>query len=396
MRLWREDRDELEQLARLQTAFGLRRGGVASAPGDRGLRGTRRSRGGIRRRQTATVRRSGPRPARGPRMGELAGRLDAERSLYRGLRPEAHALAAYLSAGVRSLAGDRAPLIVTSTVRDLSYQRLLARDNLYATRATRCIRRALPSMCGGATARGRRPLLSSTCLDRLQSLNLIAWVREPGRYTSPSPGEAVALVPREVHFRHACRLVAQTASRPPPARQPRADRDGQLVVHAMFLGQPAPRPRGSCCACRRPPHDESGGSHAAAEQPPPELLRVQDMVGERYRADFRRPRAAPDRSARTRRRRRTGRGRGRPKAPADRSSRRSRCVDQDSEEPSALREVPGRERYPPPGTATRASSRIARSGRGKRLIAKLHTIAPNERDAKGSSSASARVKRVPG
>ena len=68
-------------------------------------------------------------------MGELARRLEAERSLYRGLRPEAYALAAYIAAGVRSLADTRAPLIVTSTVRDLSYQRLLTRENVYATRA---------------------------------------------------------------------------------------------------------------------------------------------------------------------------------------------------------------------------------------------------------------------
>ena len=66
--------------------------------------------------------------------GELAKRLDTERRLYRGLRPEAYELAVYLAAGVRDVSGTKASLTVTSTVRDLDYQRLLVRDNVFATR----------------------------------------------------------------------------------------------------------------------------------------------------------------------------------------------------------------------------------------------------------------------
>ena len=135
MRLWREDRDELERLARLQTA---------KASGEEVLHPREDTTvfedpGDLEDAYDAGTLRPFAASGRGlradPRMGELAARLDTERSLYRGLRPEAHALAAYLAAGVRSLARTRAPLIVTSTVRDLSYQRLLARENLYATRA---------------------------------------------------------------------------------------------------------------------------------------------------------------------------------------------------------------------------------------------------------------------
>ena len=67
----------------------------------------------------AAAVRGRPRDAARPRRtGELAARLDAERRLYRGLRPEAYELAVYLAAGVRSVSGTRASLIVTSTVRD--------------------------------------------------------------------------------------------------------------------------------------------------------------------------------------------------------------------------------------------------------------------------------------
>jgi hypothetical protein len=137
--------------------------------------------------------RVGLRPARG--MGELAGRLDADRTLYRGLRPEAYALAVYLAAGVREVAGTRTPLTVTSTVRDLDYQRLLARRNPFATRAYSLhttgfafdIRRRYASRAQAAAFQ--------FMLDRLQALNLIAWVREPGSIHITVSSEARKLVP---------------------------------------------------------------------------------------------------------------------------------------------------------------------------------------------------------
>ena len=56
--------------------------------------------------------------ARDPTMGALAERLGVPRGLYRGLRPEALAMALYIGAQVRAYAGGDAPLVVTSTVRD--------------------------------------------------------------------------------------------------------------------------------------------------------------------------------------------------------------------------------------------------------------------------------------
>src|SRR5206468_1088594 len=70
-----------------------------------------------------------------PRMGELAPKLHRRRTLYRGLRPEALALALYIGAQVRAMSGDPASaLSVTSTVRDDAYQRLLVAHNREATR----------------------------------------------------------------------------------------------------------------------------------------------------------------------------------------------------------------------------------------------------------------------
>jgi hypothetical protein len=114
-----------------------------------------------------------------PRMGSLAARLDRPRTFYRGLRPEALALAAWMGRRVRELSGADEPLSVTSTVRDRSYQRLLAgrtREathgySLHTTGYSLDVLRSYPGE-GQAAA-------FQFMLDRLQALNLIAWVREP-------------------------------------------------------------------------------------------------------------------------------------------------------------------------------------------------------------------------
>jgi hypothetical protein len=114
----------------------------------------------------------------GSGMGQLAPRIGQPPSRYRALRPEALHLLTYLAAGVSQISGQRAPLTVTSTVRDGSYQRLLIGQGPEATRgyslhttgfAFDVLRRY----------RGRGQALAfQFMLDRLQALNLIAWVRE--------------------------------------------------------------------------------------------------------------------------------------------------------------------------------------------------------------------------
>ncbi len=133
---------------------------------------------------------------RDPSMGELAARVDAERRLYRGLRPEALALALYVADAVRAISDSDAPLTVTSTVRDRAYQEVLARRNPEATHAYSLhttgfafdVRRDYRSRAQAAAFQ--------YMLDRLQSLNLIAWVREPGAIHITVSGEGRELIAR--------------------------------------------------------------------------------------------------------------------------------------------------------------------------------------------------------
>jgi hypothetical protein len=182
MRLYREDPAELQRLSRLHAAKAsseevlhpLGRTEVFEDPDDLDDAYVE----GELRPLQGDLPRLGLRPARD--MGELAGRLDADRSLYRGLRPEAYALAVYMAAGVRELAGTRAPLTVTSTVRDLDYQRLLARRNPFATRAYSLHTTGFSFDVRRTYANRAQAAAFQYMLDRLQALDLIAWVREPG------------------------------------------------------------------------------------------------------------------------------------------------------------------------------------------------------------------------
>jgi hypothetical protein len=182
MRLYREDRAELDRLEGLHTA----KASAEEVLHPRSLTEVFEDAGALENAYAAGKLQPFPEHAARPglrrdsRMGELARELDADRALYRGLRAEAFALAVYLAAGVRELAGTNLPLIVTSTVRDLEYQRLLTRDNFFATGAYSL------HTTGFAFDVRRRYRTSAQAaafqfmLERLQALNLIAWVHEPG------------------------------------------------------------------------------------------------------------------------------------------------------------------------------------------------------------------------
>jgi hypothetical protein len=115
-----------------------------------------------------------------PGMGQLASRIGQRPALYRGLRPEALHLLTYLAAAVRQISGERAPLTITSTVRDHSYQRLLIGQGPEATHAYSLHTTGFAfDVLRRYRDRGQA-LALQFMLDRLQALNLIAWVREPG------------------------------------------------------------------------------------------------------------------------------------------------------------------------------------------------------------------------
>ena len=111
-----------------------------------------------------------------------------------GLRPEALATALYIGAQTRAFSGE-APLTVTSTVRDEAYQRRLVARNREATRNYSL------HTTGWAFDIARRyrsepqALAFQFVLDRLQTLDVIAWVREPGAIHVTAAPEGKALLP---------------------------------------------------------------------------------------------------------------------------------------------------------------------------------------------------------
>ena len=133
--------------------------------------------------------------ARDGRMGELAQRVGAVPGLYRGLRPEALAMALYIGAQTREYAGGDGPLIVTSTVRDEEYQRRLAAGNREATRNYSLHTTGWSFDIARIYESKRQALAFQFVLDRLQVLDVIAWVREPGAIHVTASADAEALLP---------------------------------------------------------------------------------------------------------------------------------------------------------------------------------------------------------
>ena len=196
MRLWREDPDELERRAALHEAKGSAEevlhppaetpafgtpselkdawhaGDIIAFPAEEAVTGLRRAR----------------------QMGELGRRLGQPPALYRGLRPEALALALYVGAQVRSLGG-ASPLIVTSTVRDQAYQDALVRRNREATRNYSLHTTGWAFDVLREYRSRRQALVFQFVLDRLRTLNVIAWVREPGAIHVTASSDGKALLP---------------------------------------------------------------------------------------------------------------------------------------------------------------------------------------------------------
>jgi soluble lytic murein transglycosylase-like protein len=118
-----------------------------------------------------------------PGMGSLARRLGVSTALYRGLRPPALDLMIELAVRVKMLSHSRQPLVVTSAVQDLRYQRLLGISDP-------------PAAAGYSFTIARQyagqpqALAFQAMLDRLQALNLIAWERYPSEIEVTVAGDS--------------------------------------------------------------------------------------------------------------------------------------------------------------------------------------------------------------
>jgi hypothetical protein len=180
MRLHREDPGELSRLAALHDR---------KASSEEVLHPQAQTEAFATPEEIADARREGdlrPLPgarslgfARDRRMGELARRWRQPPSLYFALRPEAIAAASYIAAGVRRISGRPEPLVMTSAIRDQAYQRLLTGRNPEATHAYSLHTTGYAFDVLRRYRSRAQAVAFQFMLDRLQSLNLIAWVREP-------------------------------------------------------------------------------------------------------------------------------------------------------------------------------------------------------------------------
>ena len=175
MRLYRSDRGALNRLASLQTADDAGGAVLHPAPETQPYADPAALAAAYQRREVV------PLPANAatlglsfsPSMGAGATRIGAPRSLYRGLRPVALRVLIDMAAEVRRLSGLDAPLQIAGTVADERYQEQ-EQAIFYPPASTGYSFEIERRYAGGAQAGALQAVL-----DRLQSLNLIAWAREP-------------------------------------------------------------------------------------------------------------------------------------------------------------------------------------------------------------------------
>ncbi len=131
-----------------------------------------------------------------PKMGSQAKRVGAPRELYQGLRPETLALALYIGAQVRAGSGDPdSALTVTSTVRDLQYQIELVKRNVQATPEYSLHTTGWSFDVLRRYRSDQQAVAFQNTLDRLRSLNLIAYVYEPAAIHITVSSDAAAYLP---------------------------------------------------------------------------------------------------------------------------------------------------------------------------------------------------------
>ena len=180
MRLYRDDRRELTELARLQTAKATAEEvfhpeGDTEAFADPAAIEAELDEGDLRAipdgREYGYVV--------GDQLGQLARRLEVERGLYRTLRPEALATLIYMTARVQRIAGDEGTLIVTSATRDQRYQDELVGSNPEATPEYSLHTTGYSFDILRKYRNDRQARAFQFMLDRLRALSVIDYAVEP-------------------------------------------------------------------------------------------------------------------------------------------------------------------------------------------------------------------------
>ena len=112
-------------------------------------------------------------------MGELAPNVGADPGLYRALKPEALAALIYMTARVREINAGKGDLNVTSTVRDQEYQDALVGVNDQATPAYSLHTTGWSFDIERKYASDRQAQAFQFMLDRLRALDVIDYAYEP-------------------------------------------------------------------------------------------------------------------------------------------------------------------------------------------------------------------------
>jgi hypothetical protein len=183
MRLYRSDPAVLRRLAELQAGAGDN-GLVLHPPSNTSSFPDAAALSRAYQRRTLA-----PLPANARQLGLLidSGMGDspdgAPRALYRGLRPVALKMLIAIAARVRTLAGGAEPLRLQTTVMDTQYQR--RNETGFGTSNDGYSFQISRSYVSPTQA-----LAFQSVLDRLQSLNLIAWARQPATIDVTVSGQA--------------------------------------------------------------------------------------------------------------------------------------------------------------------------------------------------------------
>jgi hypothetical protein len=111
-------------------------------------------------------------------VGGEARKLGRSRRLYRALRPAALDVLLYIGSEVHSISHARKPLVLTSAVRDLRYQRVLLRVNANAARSYSLHTTGYAFDIARTYANDRQGRAFQRVLDRLVAANAIAYIRE--------------------------------------------------------------------------------------------------------------------------------------------------------------------------------------------------------------------------
>jgi soluble lytic murein transglycosylase-like protein len=114
----------------------------------------------------------------GGALGGEARAFGRSRRLYRALRPAALDVLLYIGRRVHELSGARKPLILTSAVRDLRYQRVLMRVNANAARSYSLHTAGYAFDIARSYGSKRQANAFQYVLDRLTAANVVAYIRE--------------------------------------------------------------------------------------------------------------------------------------------------------------------------------------------------------------------------